>query len=334
MSRRPFRSKRQIMLSAVAQETKAALPDILAQLPSLDATESSLHKLDDCAPLKAEDAPGFVVESGTSITAGFVTRIVNADTLDTAIALSKEPATDSSSSSKVPAKPLSSRVCILNLASERTPGGGWLGGSLAQEESICYRSSLALSLHRRDYPLGETSAIYTPVTVIIRDEFGAGHELIKNVPANELDVVSVVSVAALRRPDVTRAQKIIAGEIADREVFADPRDRDLTKRKMRLTLRVCALHGHTRLVLGALGCGAFRNPAEDVAACWREVLGEAEFAGWFDKVMFAVLDKGSDGKNAGRGGLGNFGVFEKILGGVVFTGAESGVQLEDEVAKE
>jgi uncharacterized protein (TIGR02452 family) len=302
------------MLSAVATETKDALPAILAELPNIDAYKSSIHKLEDLPALNAKDSPGFP---------SFTTQVVNADTLDTAIALAKESATISNSTSKQPAKE-PARVCILNLASERRPGGGWLNGALAQEESICYRSSLALSLHRKYYPFGDTYGIYTPDVVIVRDEYNTGHQLIKNQSAPELDVLSVVSVAALRSPATTRAQKIIGGELAERDVFADAADREMTKNKMRLTLRLSAINGHTQLVLGALGCGAFRNPTEDVAACWREVLGEDEYKGWFDRVVFAVLDKGSAGTNAGKGGKGNFGAFEEILGGVVFDGGQDG----------
>ena len=306
------------MLSAVAKETKEALPAILDQLPEIDAYKSSIHNLKDLPALITNDAPGYPA---------FNVQVVNADTLDTAISLSKEPViatTASSSKARINAK--ERRVCILNLASERSPGGGWLNGALAQEESICYRSSLALSLHRKYYPFGNLDAIHTPDVVIIRDEYQTGHQLIdlQSRPVSDLDVVSVVSVAALRSPPTTRKQSILAGEIAERDSFANAEDRELTKSKMRLTLRICALQGHSRIVLGAMGCGAFRNPAEDVAICWREVLGEVEFVGWFERVVFAVLDKGSAGTNAGRGGKGNFDVFEMILGGVRFEGGGEG----------
>ena len=76
-------------------------------------------------------------------------------------------------------------------------------------------------------------------------------------------------------------------------------------------------------MLGAMGCGAFRNPAEDVAACWREVLLEVEFDGWFEGVVFAVLDKGSAGTNAGRGGKGNFDVFDHVVGNVLINSGGS-----------
>jgi uncharacterized protein (TIGR02452 family) len=71
---------------------------------------------------------------------------------------------------------------------------------------------------------------------------------------------------------------------------------------------MAAARGHSLLVLGALGCGAFRNPPREVARLWAEVLGEAEFAGgWWREIVFAVLDTRREG---------NLEVFEEVLEGL------------------
>lgn len=94
-----------------------------------------------------------------------------------------------------------------------------------------------------------------------------------------------------------------------------PQDRLLTKQKMRTFLRIAALNAHRTIVLGALGCGAFRNPNTEVVACWREVLGEGEFAGgWWTEVVFAVMDGDGGG---GKEGDGNYGVFWRGLDGML-----------------
>lgn len=91
-------------------------------------------------------------------------------------------------------------------------------------------------------------------------------------------------------------------------MYTNPVARELMKGKMRLSLRMAAHRGHGLLVLGALGCGAFKNPKEEVAACWLEVLQEVEFqGGWWEEVWFAVYDRRNEG---------NFEVFENVLGGV------------------
>ncbi|KAL2287425.1 hypothetical protein FJTKL_05880 [Diaporthe vaccinii] len=227
-------------------------------------------------------------------------RVINEDTFDAAISMM---ASDNPNATKNPP----SRPAILNLASDTSPGGGWLNGSMAQEEALCYRSSLSLSLHKRYYPWNVLQGIYTRDVVIIRSSQENGHKLVApDAPANELPVVSVLSVAAVRRPDLSDGQVLSSG--AKRKVFAKNGDRELTKSKMVLVLRMAASRGHDRLVLGALGCGAFKNPVEEVAECWKEVFEQQEFqGGWWKDVCFAVLDRRNEG---------NFEVFEKTLGGM------------------
>lgn len=88
--------------------------------------------------------------------------------------------------------------------------------------------------------------------------------------------------------------------------------------KIRLTLRVAAIKGHKKLVLGALGCGAFHNPREKVAECFLRVFEEPEFrGGWWEEVVFAVLDTDTGEGKGGPQGSGNFGVFYRGLNGVV-----------------
>jgi len=70
-----------------------------------------------------------------------------------------------------------------------------------------------------------------------------------------------------------------------------------TKMKIRVVLLGALKLGFRDLVLGALGCGAFLNPPETVAACFEEVLLEPHFNGFFRNVIFAVM------------GEPNFGIF-------------------------
>jgi uncharacterized protein (TIGR02452 family) len=62
------------------------------------------------------------------------------------------------------------------------------------------------------------------------------------------------------------------------------------KRKIRIALRVAILKGMTTLVLPAWGCGAFKNPASEVAESFKEVFQEEEFLGAFEEICFAILD--------------------------------------------
>jgi len=48
--------------------------------------------------------------------------------------------------------------------------------------------------------------------------------------------------------------------------------------------------GYRRLVLGAWGCGVFRNDPEVVAAAFLEHLREGAWSGRFERVVFSVYD--------------------------------------------
>ncbi|KAK1772223.1 hypothetical protein QBC33DRAFT_2500 [Phialemonium atrogriseum] len=314
-----YRDRRRA-LAAVARQTKALTPTIMADLPHLDATHSELLTLANLPPLDPAACPGFVAP-GAAVR-GTPIRVLNQDSFDAAIAMTRASALSASASttandddaaqllnhlSTAAQQPAAldataaPRVAVLNMASDKNPGGGWLGGSSAQEEALCFRSTLAASLSRRFYPFPPRGGLYSRDVVVFREGMGNGHGLMSGAGARP--VVSVLSVAGVRRPEVEEAGA------AGRLVFAESAVRELTKDKMRLCLRMAASRGHVMLVLGALGCGAFRNPPHEVADCWMEVLSEDEFAGgWFREIWFAVYD---------RKGEGNFEIFRDVLDGKI-----------------
>ena len=80
---------------------------------------------------------------------------------------------------------------------------------------------------------------------------------------------------------------------------SEDRAREVMKGRMGKILALFAKWGCTRLVLGAYGCGVFRNDPEDVARFWQELL---EGEGWgrlFETVTFSILERpGRDGNIA------------------------------------
>jgi uncharacterized protein (TIGR02452 family) len=326
-------------LKKIADETKAALPIVLNQLSDFDAMDSSVYDLEDLAILDAKYCPGFSLSDSDAKagTNGTRIKVVDMDTFDAAIDLAPnykasthmslfDPSTsgpesqqqdndeamkDASQANDTPdatAERVVKPVAVLNLASERSAGGGWQKGALAQEEALCYRSSLYLSLHQSYYPLPSLSAIYSPSVLILRDAMSRGHSLL--IPAQQpadLPVTSIISVAALRYPKLTD----------DKMGYKNEGQRAETKRKIRLTLRVAAIKGHTKLVLGALGCGVFGNPPKEVADCFLEVFREKEFqGGWWKEVVFAIMDN-VKGDQGGKDGVGNYGEFYRVLDGQI-----------------
>ena len=59
---------------------------------------------------------------------------------------------------------------------------------------------------------------------------------------------------------------------------------------MRTIFRIGLLHYHDSLVLGAFGCGAFRNPPAHITRLFHEVMEEEEFKNKYKLLVFAILD--------------------------------------------
>lgn len=178
---------------------------------------------------------------------------------------------------------------VLNMASRRNPGGGVATGAGAQEETIFRRTNLFRSLYQfadyagnygvkkshSQYPLDrDFGGVYTPGVTLFREDESHGYKLMYQ-PVK----LSFISVAGMNRPKLTPDGLQIIASLTD-----------AVKNKIRTILRIGIVHNHDSLVLGALGCGAFRNPPRHIAQLFHEVLNETEFHGRFAKIVFAILE--------------------------------------------
>jgi uncharacterized protein (TIGR02452 family) len=89
--------------------------------------------------------------------------------------------------------------------------------------------------------------------------------------------LSIITAAAPNLGAILNNQPDLAGSVPDA----------VRARAVRV-LRVAAAHGHRRLVLGAWGCGVFRNDPAVVAGAFADALRAVDA---FDEVCFAVLDR-------------------------------------------
>lgn len=170
-------------------------------------------------------------------------------------------------------------VTALNFASARHPGGGFLGGARAQEESLCRASALyaciadaAMYPHHerlRD-PLYTSWMLYSPAVPVFRGDDGALLE--RPWRCSFVTAPAPNSKVVLAR-DPSREGEVIAA-------FAE---------RIPRVLRLCAREGDTHLVLGAWGCGAFGGDSERVAKLFDDALC-GDLRGVFEEVVFAVLD--------------------------------------------
>jgi uncharacterized protein (TIGR02452 family) len=67
------------------------------------------------------------------------------------------------------------------------------------------------------------------------------------------------------------------------------------EQRTRMVLAVAIAHGCEALVLGAWGCGVFKNDPVVIAGIFARVLAEEAFAGKFGLVEFAVYDPAQTG---------------------------------------
>ncbi|WP_320774562.1 TIGR02452 family protein [Streptomyces sp. CRN 30] len=181
------------------------------------------------------------------------------------------------------ARRLGGDVAVLNFASARNPGGGYLGGAQAQEEALCRASALYTCLLRaRDFydhhrahrdPFYSDRVVHSPGVPVFRDDRGR--------LLDEPFTAAFLTAAAPNAGVVLRTAPERAAELPSA----------LAVRAERV-LETAAAHGHRTLVLGAWGCGVFRNDPARVAGAFRTLLGPGgRFASAFAHVAFAVLDR-------------------------------------------
>jgi uncharacterized protein (TIGR02452 family) len=82
-----------------------------------------------------------------------------------------------------------------------------------------------------------------------------------------------------------------AGEALKRDPHERPVIRATLERRARYVLLIAAAQERRCLVLGAWGCGVFRNDPAEVADVFGRALDEPAFSGAFDRVVFAVYDR-------------------------------------------
>jgi uncharacterized protein (TIGR02452 family) len=189
------------------------------------------------------------------------------------------------------------RVVALNFAAARHPGGGWLTGARAQEESLARASGLVACI--ADDPmyarhaqmqdaLSTSRAIYAPDVPVFRDDDGRlldAPYLLSFISAPAVNAGVVLERDRSRRAEITAAMR----------------------ERVSRVLAIAATHGHDALILGAWGCGVFKNEPAAVASVFAAAL-RGPFRGVFMTIVFAVLDTSPERRCIGP--------FERVFGEV------------------
>jgi uncharacterized protein (TIGR02452 family) len=192
-------------------------------------------------------------------------KVINNDTLTTAIELNIN--------------------CILNLGNAYGAGGGAIYGQIAQEEDICRRTTLLQSLSDyqsdKDVPeryIPKCCVLYTPDVYIIKDKY-----------YNDIDYFkcNVITASAVRYNTVHNYSS---------------KDEEIMYNTINCILQTAYIQKNRSIILGALGCGAFKNNPYQCSYLFKKCINN--FNGMFDNIVFAVLSYGNNQ---------NYKIFKSIL---------------------
>jgi uncharacterized protein (TIGR02452 family) len=255
-----------VVLQTIFEETKQALDQGFYLLPDKTKVCLNLESMKKSTKVWTHDD----LNAATDLT-GLPTYKTTFETLDSDTIVAGLKLLDEG------LKPL-----LLNMANRYSPGGGVTRGCLAQEEELCRKSALYVSINPPDNPhiagqmgkhylIPEHGCIYTAHVPVIRDRKDGYFTWIAS--PRELSFVS--SAAYDCRPKSTQY---------------NPTGKDFEdgmRLKIRSQIRCALKHGHDSLVLGAYGCGAFMQDPKQVSTWYMEEL--APYQQYFKKICFAVL---------------------------------------------
>ena len=199
-------------------------------------------------------------------------------------------------------------VGVLNFASSTNPGGGVTKGSTAQEECLCRCSNLYLTLYQekciREYyninkkymsNLGSDAIIYSRNVYVFKDKD------YNMLPVKDRFYVDVLTCAA---PNLRENPRNQYNTDASKEklTLTDEELYNIHVKRARNILNVAIKNEDDYLILGAFGCGAFRNNPEIVAKAYKDVLQDYMYC--FKVIDFAIID----GKYSN-----NYEIFKRVL---------------------
>lgn len=183
------------------------------------------------------------------------------------------------------------KTACLNFASAKNPGGGFLGGSQAQEESLTRASALYLTLMKYFTEMYEYNRsqhtflysdymIYSPDVVFFKDD----NDILLEHPY-EIDILTSPAVNVGAMMQHKRFDELEKSE----QVMMDRLDKILS---------VFVMQGAEKLILGAWGCGVFRNDPKNIVRYFAYFLtGDGKYAGAFKNIVFAVFDRSKTQEN-------------------------------------
>jgi uncharacterized protein (TIGR02452 family) len=207
----------------------------------------------------------------------FVLEVINETTAEAGVRLMKEGKED---------------PVVLNFASAKNPGGGWLHGAKAQEEALARCSGM--------YECIRNKPMFYNNNIILDDEYYTDGILyspkvpfFRNETLDLLEKPFELSIITAPAPDLW--------SMKDEELDDEKIKKTLDRRALKI-LQVAQLHGHKTIVLGAWGCGFFKNDPKEVVDAFMKA---ADTLANIEHICFPVYDI--------HEGTPNFNMFNELL---------------------
>lgn len=183
-------------------------------------------------------------------------------------------------------------VVVLNFANPVNPGGGVKYGAVAQEEDLCRKSSLFVSLESKRVTEfyrfhKEECDCFSSHSIIVSPSV----EVFRGYNDDLLPYTFSVAVLSCAAPIFDGVKK---------KSYSYEEYTSLLYERIMGILSVCEKMGYKKLVLGAWGCGSFSNDPKLVARLFYRALHQ--FKGVFNEIEFAVF-----------GSVKNFESFHKVI---------------------
>lgn len=169
------------------------------------------------------------------------------------------------------------KTAVLNMASSIKKGGGVAKGAMAQEECL-FRCSNLFTIRDDYYPLDIHEFIYTNDATFVKS-------------ANFKPISVKADVITIAAPNINKQNK-----------YYNPKDFETISYEEQINIKINQMLTYANgmkcknIILGAWGCGVFKNDPTIIANYFKDILKYKRKL--FDNIVFAVInDKNSVGNN-------------------------------------
>lgn len=162
----------------------------------------------------------------------------------------------------------SENMAVLNFASYKFPGGGFMRGSSAQEEALCQHSYLYNVISEFDSTVYEWN----------RNNLNKGMYFNRGLYSPDIIFDDKTKCSVITVPAPNKSVMLKYGN------FTEEENAKALLHRVKLVVDIADENNVKTLILGAFGCGVFKQDPVEVATLFKKALRGSSF----EKVVFAI----------------------------------------------